>query len=325
MSPLNQLDANSCVAIVSVVLPLILIWLGLEWIRSTTDLPPKIPRPNPEEKGNLFIIDGCNGPLKLAKTPFDTESRDNSQNSTSISFLHVKNGESRGDRMDLLPKIDSLLHTMDSFNRAVVFFDGKGMKQIKNRQWNVNSWLEVKVTDSKDEVDDVVVELIEARTRAKNDSMTGTNNPTKTSDRVCLEDAIADICTSTTSSEEHEGCTNITIYTLVRNEQGGGRKRSHLKPLCLLRPNSPFCAFASSSTKITVPWFQKSEKSTLRQMSNWKIHQLIDKIEKITLQAKSENETVVVTDDILLRQRIVASGGFVMTFEQLWNLLTGFE
>jgi hypothetical protein len=246
------------------------------------------------------------------------------RNSTLISFLHVKNEENMGDRMDLLPKIDLLLHRMDSFNRAVVFFDGKGMKHIKNRLWNVNPWLQVQVTDSKDEVDDVVVELVEARTRAKENSLTGISTSTMTSGRESLEDVIADISASASSSDLDEDYENLTIYTLMRNEQGGGRKRNHLKPLCLLRPDSPYCAF-TSSTKSNIPWFQKHEKSTLKQISNWKIHRLIGRIEKRILQAKSKNETVVVTDDILLRQRVIACGGFVMTFEQLWNLLTGFE
>ena len=32
-------------------------------------------------------------------------------------------------------------------------------------------------------------------------------------------------------------------------------------------------------------------------------------------------DTIVVTDDVFLRQRIINSGGYVMTFEQLWDLL----
>ena len=75
---------------------------------------------------------------------------------------------------------------------------------------------------------------------------------------------------------------------------------------------------------VITPWFQKSEISTLKQMSNFKIHQLLGRIEKRILKANAKNETVVVTDDILLRQRLVDVGAFVMTFEQLWNLLNGF-
>ena len=32
-------------------------------------------------------------------------------------------------------------------------------------------------------------------------------------------------------------------------------------------------------------------------------------------------DTIVVTDDVFLRQRIINCGGYVMTFEQLWDLL----
>jgi len=332
MSPLpllSQHDANICIVLVSIILPLI---VGYGRFRSGTTRTEsrKISRPNPNEKGNLFIIDGCNGPLKLTKTPLNATSDDVSLPSTEISFLHVKNGENRGERIDLLPKIDILLRTMGCLNRAVIFFDGKGMKKINDRQWNINLWIQVQVTKTKDEVDDVIVDLITERTRqredestiiAKNNFSTTFNCHSQTFDS--LEEAITDVSKDSTIIPQTE-CKDMAVYTLTRNEQGGGRKRNHLKPLCLLRPNSPFCVFAPSSVGKSTPWFQKSEMSTLKQMSNFKIHQLLGRIEKRILAANSKNETVVVTDDILLRQRLVDVGAFVMTFEQLWNLLTGF-
>ena len=332
MSPLpllSQHDANIYIGLVAIILPLI---IGYGRFRSGTTRAEsrKISRPNPNEKGNLFIIDGCNGPLKLAKTPLNATSDDVSLPSTLISFLHVKNGESRGDRIDLLPKIDKLLRTMDCLNRAVVFFDGKGMKQINDRTWNVNPWIQVQITKSRDEVDDVIVDLIAERSRqredestmmAKHNFSTTFNCHLQTFDSIV--DAIADVSNDNTIFGRTE-CKDMAVYTLTRNEQGGGRKRKHLKPLCLLRPNSPFCVFSPSSIGNITPWFQKSEISTLKQMSNFKIHQLLGRIEKRILKANAKNETVVVTDDILLRQRLVDVGAFVMTFEQLWNLLNGF-
>ena len=127
--------------------------------------------------------------------------------------------------------------------------------------------------------------------------------------------------TSTIASENESmklpmhSCQDYNVYTVTRNDQGSGKSRGLLKPLCLLRPSSVFCLFGSSF----MPPLHEKSKFNLKQLSTTSAKKLVDKVEMRALNA--HNESIVVTDDIFLRQRIVDAGGFVMTFEQLWVLL----
>ena len=302
------------------------------------------PQDSPRENGNILIIDGCNGPIR-----FDRDSSISGQAVTSnddhnynheypLSFLRVSNGVNRGERMQLLPKIQQALSTLPCFNRSVVYFDGLGMKRIENEQREITPWIRMEVTNRTEEVDDVIVDLVVERNARKekvHGPNTSDNNMTTTlfdglDESARLDDALMHLQNNSKDQDpqqqqqqqHHEREQPITrqhappdfsVYTVTRNEQGSGKARGLLKPLCMLRPSSVFCLFGSS---FRAPLYEKSLGNVKELRSKrW----LLSKVEVRRLEA--DHETFVVTDDIHLRERIVHAGGFVMTFEQLWTLL----
>ena len=159
------------------------------------------------------------------------------------------------------------------------------------------------------EVDNHIVDIVMERSKERTNDSTNQSNVRGL--KECLEDISKDCIDKVDET--------VTIHSIVRNDQGAGKKR-YLKDLCLLRPNSVYCAY-SVKTSSTPNAFSKKECSNVRQMVESGVDSLLHKIYKTELTSETRNQTMVVTDDILLRQRIVDSGGFVMTFEQLWLFL----
>lgn len=260
-------------------------------------------RCDPCKEGTMFIIDGCNGPIRL-----DSPSKDLTKD-TKVSLLHVQNGRNIGDRIDLLSHLDKTLDHHAFINNAIIFFDGIGMKAIANKSWKYNPWIEIKITKEFVEVDNHIVDIVMERSKERTNDSTNQSNVRDL--KECLQDTNEDCIDNFDET--------VAVYSIARNDQGAGKKR-YLKDLCLLRPNSVYCAYSIKKSS-TPTAFSKKEYSNLRQMVESGVDSLIDKIYKTELTSETRNQTIVVTDDILLRQRIVDSGGFVMTFEQLWLFL----
>lgn len=135
---------------------------------------------------------------------------------------------------------------------------------------------------------------------------------------------------------DRRDCTNSTIissYTITRNLEGPGKSRKRLKNLRLLREKSVLCLFPSGFGNS----LQANAICTTKNLLP--AEKLIDCIEKRLLdvdlvldedmcictnrhEGMSVKSAVVVTDDILLRQRVVELGGHAMLFEQFWDLLS---
>jgi len=242
-----------------------------------------------------LIIDGCNGPIKLADRLLDSSSISSSSNEShlAVSLLRVVNGENKGDRINVVPKLDQLL-AQDVFGSVTIYFDGLGKKDRADSIWTVSPRLVVKVTKAVDEADDVIVEEVMERSRS-----TSRATNTNVSEEACLSDVL----------REEEASTD-TVFTITRNAEGPGKSRRLLKPLGLLRRESVFCMFAISPIL---------KSSAVRLAKCLLPMERLIKVEKLVLGVEA---TLVVTDDVFLRQRVVDAGGFVMTFEQLWDLLS---
>ncbi|KAL3904923.1 MAG: hypothetical protein SGILL_009884 [Bacillariaceae sp.] len=112
---------------------------------------------------------------------------------------------------------------------------------------------------------------------------------------------------------------------------GPGKARTILQPSGLLRPESVLCLFSqgfhtaalehNASDTLTKVVGHPRVGSNLIQSKEEQVLTYRDSPvsddDKISL-----GRPVVATDDIFLRQRIVEQGGLVMTFHQLWVLLT---
>jgi hypothetical protein len=236
-----------------------------------------------------LIIDGCNGPIRLA----DRLVNDKKHSWKCVSMLRVINGENKGDRMDIVPKLDNLL-VRDSFGTVRILFDGVGKKSlsIEGSKWMISPRISIEVTSIKDEADNVIVEEVSKLQPTKAHLIAETN-----------------LSALLLHGDEF---TQETVYRVRRTSEGPGRSRGVLQPLGLMRPDSVYCMFGfppSLSSKAI------ADAKRLRPMER------LMKIEHVRV-VDGGHMTVVVTDDIFLRERVVEAGGFPMTFEQFWDLLT---
>lgn len=300
-------------AIVSILLLSTLLWILSPRRRLKTSSSSQDTQ-RPREDGNLLIIDGSNGPLRFDRHPTAScgERSTAIEDESSISFLRVVNGVSKGERMELVSSVQIALQYLSYLESAVIYFDGLGMtnEYRKGKEWEISPYIRVNVTDKKSEVDDVIVRRCIERYSSMDDRK---DRLITTTTFACLQDTLLHLKTPTpsNSAETSEECN---VYTIVRNEDGGGKSRCLLKPLCLLRRSSVSCLFGSSFSsslhKQSIKSLEQLSSSARRLFGENKVRAL-----------KKSFETIVVTDDIFLRQRIVDAGGIVMTFEQFWILL----
>ncbi len=315
------ISANTLMAFVAAatILSISITWFFLNR-PFTCQKPTSVHHRDPsKEDGNLLIIDGCNGPIRFNNVV--------GAEGSQISLLKVVNGVNRGERVELLRKIDEALIRLSCINRAIIYFDGLGLN-VENVQRDLTPWIKFEVTNRNQEVDDVIVDLVTRR----RDLRKGNYNRHEVSVNVFnssidptgsnLHDAVLHLqcnpnylnpCANAISGNEVKS-PSYEIYTVRRNDQGSGKSRGFLKHMCLLRQKSVFCIYGKSFMQ---PLFQKSLRDLKKLSTSAK--KLIDKVDVKSLNALQE--TIVVTDDVYLRQRIVEAGGFVMTFEQLWVFL----
>lgn len=258
---------------------------------------------------NLLIIDGCNGPLKLNKTDlfddFNPKSNCAKRIEKSIILMRMKSGTVSQNEF-VHPLQNEILknlfrnHVM-SLGNIAIYFDGRGMKMVENREatyrFNEKQKVDIRVTRKDCEVDNVVVDIVKDRRR----------NLTSTPIQTPVEHL--KIQASLLSGEEP------VIFNLTRNDRGPGKARILLKPYCLVRPTSVY------SLPCITPKLKRRSiadmnvllgiKSTLNHFQSHAESRVLAK----------DSETFVITDDVHFRQRVVEAGGIVLTFEQLWFLL----
>ena len=91
-----------------------------------------------------------------------------------------------------------------------------------------------------------------------------------------------------------------------------------------MRPESVFCLFVGVSN----PQHVERDLHTMNRVRNILLSDCIlkESLGSISnINDEDETSTIVVTDDIFLRQRVVYARGLVMTFEQLWELLVPYD
>lgn len=282
-------------AIIGIILTLIpgYIWFKNRWKES--DFEP--------HGSNLFIIDGCNGPLKFNKMSLLDESRQNiSIREKCISLLRVQNGQVMSESRYILQRklLERLFNNRHlALSALKIYFDGRGMKEIQNRSWqdlnnDFKNKVEIVITHEKEEVDDVIVKLVKQRMK---------HHPKTHS--TALDDLKSD-----SNLLDESSC----ILTLFRNNEGAGKSKNLLKRFCLVRTGSIY------SLPFMTPGLKRKSWNDVQTLleNNSKLFQ--DHVQSRNLT--KNDETILVTDDVFLRQRILEAGGVVLTFEQLWCLLS---
>ena len=201
-----------------------------------------------------------------------------------------------------------------------------------NRVHYISDRIQIEITGIHEEADNVLVDRCLSSTKNKNSWIRSS--------------------TTTTSSLSRPSRASIYYEVIIveRTEIGPGKHRSIFQPLHLLRPSSVLCLFTTGfppklqhqSNQI----LQKLQRTTQKQKNKLTKQQLFEplskpsspffelktvRIESGSREGRTSNgdeawfgttATIVVTDDIYLRQRVVFDAKcFVMTFDQLRTLL----
>eukprot|EP00588_Corethron_pennatum_P009384 CAMPEP_0194276454 /NCGR_PEP_ID=MMETSP0169-20130528/9054_1 /TAXON_ID=218684 /ORGANISM="Corethron pennatum, Strain L29A3" /LENGTH=297 /DNA_ID=CAMNT_0039020187 /DNA_START=120 /DNA_END=1013 /DNA_ORIENTATION=+ len=241
-----------------------------------------------------LIIDGCNGPIRLLDP-----SKCKGDSRKALSFLRVINGESQKVRIDVVPKIDALL-AKEIFGNVRILFDGGGIKDKAGKKWTVSSRVSVEISGIGEEVDGIIVKELSKQQFVRVDRTVGSYD-------------LREISQSFGENTGNDYSSDGVVYCLRRTSKGPGRSRTVLKQFQLLRPGSLYCIFGFAAALCS---------SAVKDAKRLKgVRGLI----KVYREEVNESMAVVVTDDVLLRQRVVDTGAFVMTFEQLWDLLVAQE
>lgn len=296
-------------------------------IQSTTLLSNTSTTPlSLEEKNVLLIIDGCNGPIRLDRETFlqsqsppknsgSSTANQNSQPSSCISLLQVVNGENRGTRLSLLSTLEQFLANRPEWH-VDIYFDGLGVDV--HSQWGMagkvwkwkQTMIRVKITPLRQEADHLIIQQIQTK------NSTGSLFDHGQRQTLTLQEVL--------SSSFQDSCTLVSIQNQAlvfqRNTSGPGRSRQILKRLGgLLRPESYYCVFDLGHGHATTT--TSTATRDLRTLQSIR-HLLVDTVYHYSTLSHT---TMVATDDIFLRQRIVEAGGLVMTFEQLWDMLVPYS
>jgi hypothetical protein len=254
-----------------------------------------------------FIIDGCNGPIQI-KIPRRNETGGGGCNVQLWFALHPEPEKP----VDLLSKLQDMCVS------AVVVFDGRSQPwpfDVSERsfEWqpppaqsssttttksssasspqHVGS-VSVLVTCRKEEADHVIVRMVK-------NGMDGTP------------------CYPTNHDHGDHDVEPLvpTILKLVRSDQGPGRQKSFLRPLGLLQSHAVACLFPHNNWS---PKLNLQALQILRRLGQPAYQSLF--MPQVAATEESQYSSVisiVVTDDVYLRQRVP----YCMTFQQLHDFL----
>jgi hypothetical protein len=248
-----------------------------------------------------FIIDGCNGPIQIK-----IRRNEKCGGRCNVQLLFALHPEPAEKPVDLLSKLQDMCMS------AVVVFDGRSQPwpfDVSERsvEWqlppsstttttksssasspqHVGS-VSVLVTCRKEEADHVIVRMVK-------NGRDGTS------------------CYPTNHDDGDHDVELLPILKLVRSEQGPGRQKRFLRPLGLLQSHSVACLFPHDNWS---PKLNVQAQQILRQLGQPTYQSLFMPVTAEEWQASSV-VSIVVTDDVYLRQRVP----HCMTFQQLHDFL----
>jgi len=202
----------------------------------------------------------------------------------------------------------------------------------RNKVYRISDRILIEITGVYDEADNVLVDRCLSSTK-DNDSRISSS-----------------MITTSSLSRPSGPCVFYEVVIVERTGIGPGKNRSIFQPLHLLRPYSVLCLFTTgfppklqhqsnqilqklqtTTQQHNFKWTNQQPRKPPRKPSSPFFELRTVRIESGTNKTTTRNDdeanlvtqaTIVVTDDIYLRQRVVYDAkSFVMTFDQLWTLL----
>ena len=264
-----------------------------------------------------LYLDACNLPFGLRQRKTSNFEWDN----TKAKYqLMCKRDQENGTRSDMIP----LLHHMISLSssgrsqdsqmppvgKIVIVFDGASFNDKNFRPEScedLGSNLFLEVTDDGVEADDVLVE------RCAKDLNRMRRHDT-TSRKVDIDHVVSTLLHGMGESDSLVDCKNANYIVAKRK----GRSKKHKKlfeKLRLKRPEEGACcltpSFINGSERL-----HKYNLQLSRELQRAKVNQIME----YELKNCSSVRSVVVTDDVLLSNRIVDMGGVVLGYKQFLQM-----
>lgn len=268
-----------------------------------------------------LYLDGCNLPLGLRQR------KDYVDPKFKYQLLAKNKGEGKilKTPIDWLPLLRSMTsnsssHSMLPIGKVCIFFDGKMFtddrsKVARPQDFNdLGEGVYLEISDDTVEVDDVLVERCVSDRKRDSISL-----PTKkhSRDMKSIEDIIVDLQDGLVEGNEIDCHGKDNGFYVVKRKAGGRKTNKKLfDKLCLRRAEEgAFCLMPSLLDGN--PRLQKNSLAVAKQLQQAKVNQLVEYERRLCKDIRS----IVVTDDVLLSDRVVNEGGVVLRYYQLKQLI----
>ena len=271
-----------------------------------------------------LYLDGCNIPLGLRQR----------KDCDNPKFKYQLLAKNKGDRKmiktptDWIPLLRSIAssssHSMRTdeklcIGKVCIFFDGKMFKNERSRISRPDSFNDLgegiflEISDDAVEVDDVLVERCIAD-RNRDDICKPNRNDREIVKSI--DGIIEDFKDGMVENEVECYNTNNSFYVVKRKAGGSKTNKKLFDKLCLRRAEEgAFCLMPSLAEGN--PRLQKNSLAIAKQLLQAKVHQIVE-YERRSLK---DIRSIVITDDVLLSDRVVDEGGVVLRYSQLKQLM----
>jgi len=275
-----------------------------------------------------MYLDGCNLPLGVR---CNKQGRSKQGGETTISWQLISKTSTRGttevyQQVDWIPILRSALASASppAFDKIVVMFDGakyKGSKEQKVPKLTEiypNMYLES--TDVGVMVDDVLVERCccnGSRRDSGQGSSSGSSGPLVQVDDVI--DALSNMSDFGYGAVDPRENDTLDCYAVVRRKGGGTKTNKKLfEKFNLRRPEEGALCLTGMTARL-----QKNSLQTAKDLQRARVYDLVE----YELRSRANVRNIIVTDDILLADRLVndCSGGgnnpnLVLSWRQLQQM-----
>lgn len=276
------------------------------------------------QPSTTLYLDGCNLPIGLRQR------HDCNEDEIKYQLLSKANNNAKGKKtetpIDWIPILHSLVsyssppsrskHTIPPIRKVCIFFDGKMYRKSSEKSrpksfTDLGNGLHLEITNESIEVDDVLVE------RCIADRENHKIELCKTKRLTTIEQIIEDLKLGLSVDNKTNSYSNNKSFVVVKRKAGGSKTNKKLfDKLCIRRAEEgAFCLIPSLIDNN--PRLQNNSIHIAKELERARVDQIVEYEQRECRDVRS----IVVTDDVLLSDRIVKEGGVVMRFSQFKHLM----
>ena len=269
----------------------------------------------------ILYLDGCNLPLGVRRNKRLVNSG-SATGGGDLTWQIISKTSTQGTtevyrQVDWIPVFRSALASASPpiFNEIRVMFDGakyKGTKEEKvPRLVEVHPNLFIETTEVGIQVDDVLVERCGGMDRSP-DSAPRTHGPIVDIDDVV--DALSNLADMGFGALDNSDNDHLDFYAVVRRNGGGTKTNKRLfDKLNLRRPEEGALCLSGLTARL-----QKNSLQTAKDLKRSRVYDIVE----YELRSRANVRNIIVTDDILLADRLVNDCGgdgknMVLSWRQL--------